>query len=62
MSAAINNANKEICAEKIELKKLTTSFQKSKKLDSTQQEKLEKYIEYYKIKKMFIQLKNSWIY
>ena len=50
MSAAINNANKEICAEKIELKKLTTSFQKSKKLDSTQQEKLEKYIEYYKIK------------
>ena len=50
MLASIRSANKEICAEKNEVKKLTTALQKNKELNSSQQTKLEKYIKYYKIK------------
>jgi len=48
--ASIDNANKEICAERTELKKLITATQKNKKLDSSQQSKLDGYNQYYKIK------------
>ncbi len=50
MLAASCNADKEIFAEKNELKKLTQSFQKNKSLNATEQAKLDRYIEYYKIK------------
>ena len=50
MLASILNANKEICAEKAEVKKLNITMQKNKEFNSIQQTKLEKYRIYYKIK------------
>ena len=50
MLTSIRNADKEICAEKNELEKLTQSFQKNKILNSIEQTKLDVYGDYYKIK------------
>ena len=50
MLTSIRNADKEICAEKNELEKLTQSFQKNKALNSIEQTKLDVYGDYYKIK------------
>ena len=50
MLTSIRNADKEICAEKNELEKLTQSFQKNKILNPIEQTKLDVYGDYYKIK------------
>lgn len=50
MLESSRNADKEICAERAEVKKLVIAMQKNKELSSSQQAKLQKYSDYYKIK------------
>ncbi|AXA33783.1 glucosaminidase domain-containing protein [Francisella adeliensis] len=49
MLDAIRIANNEICGEKKQVNKLTLSYKKNKTLNENQQQKLDLYIDYYKI-------------
>ncbi|AJC48870.1 glucosaminidase domain-containing protein [Allofrancisella guangzhouensis] len=47
---AIQNANKEICAQQEELQKLKKAYDKNQKLTKKQRDRLDTYLSYYKIR------------